>query len=212
MTAADGIIFDCDGVLFESLQANLAYYNTILRQLGEPEVTLEDAERVHLCHTAATPRVFEVLLGADRVEEALALARDLGFRQFISLMVPEPGIREVLARLSQQIPLAVATNRGNSMAELLGHFDLYRYFQTVVTSRDVKQPKPSPDMLLLASQRLGIVPERLLFVGDSELDLQAARQAGIPFAAYKKPLDGDFRIEDHEELLNLVFPPASGVL
>jgi phosphoglycolate phosphatase len=212
VTAVDGIIFDCDGVLFESLQANLAFYNTILQHFGEHEVAIEDADRVHLCHTAASPRVFEVLLGADRVGEAMALAKNLGFRQFIPLMVPEPGIHDVLARLSERIPLAVATNRGNSMSELLGHFDLYRYFHTVVTSRDVNQPKPSPDMLLLAAERLGIEPERLLFVGDSELDMEASRRAGMPFAAYKKPLEGDLRIDDHQELLNLVVPPTAGAL
>jgi phosphoglycolate phosphatase len=204
MSSIAGIIFDCDGVLFESLQANLAFYNAILQLLGEPEVATDDIAKVHLCHTAASPRVFEVLLGAERVIEAMEAAKNLGFSRFIPLMMPEPGVSEVLARLSGLMPLAVATNRGNSMAELLGHFDLYRFFRTVVTCRDVSRPKPSPDMLLLAARRLELQPESLLFVGDSELDFEASRQAGIRFVSYKKPLGGDLRIDDHRELLSLV--------
>jgi HAD superfamily hydrolase (TIGR01509 family) len=204
--AVEGVIFDCDGVLFESLQANLAFYNTILRDFGEPEVDMEDTAKAHLCHTAASPRVFEVLLGPERVADAMAMAKTIGFRRFIPLMVPEPGIRAVLARLSERMPLAVATNRGNSMAELLGHFDLYQYFRAVVTSRDVCHPKPSPDMLLLAADRLGLEPDRVLFVGDSELDYEASRRAGIRFVAYKNSLGGDLAIGDHQELINLVFP------
>lgn len=204
MKSVGGIIFDCDGVLFESLQANLAFYNAILKLLGEPEVRIQDPEKVHLCHTAASPQVFEILLGSHRVSTAMELAKKIGFQPYIELMIPEPGIEEVLAHLSTLVPLAVATNRGNSMVELLGHFDLHKYFQTVVTSRDVTRPKPSPDMLFMAANRLGLAPQNLLFVGDSELDCEASRQAGIPFVAYKKVLGGDLQISDHRELIGLV--------
>ncbi len=204
MTPVRGVIFDCDGVLFESLEANLAFYNTILQRFGLRPVAAGDEEKVRLCHTAASPKVFEVLLGAERVTEAMAMAKAIGFRQFIPLMTPEPDIVTVLDRLSQRLSLAVATNRGNSMAELLGFFDLYRYFDAVVTSRDVPLPKPHPDMLLLAAERLGLEPAELLFVGDSDLDCEASRRAGIRFVAYKNSVGGEMGIAGHKELLSLV--------
>jgi phosphoglycolate phosphatase len=198
-----GIIYDCDGVLFESRDANLAYYNAVLQQLGEPCVAADDSVKAHLCHTAASPEVFASLLGPARVAQALACAAVLDYRQFIPFMTPEPGMVETLAALSAQLPLAVATNRGTSMPEILRHFGLSEYFRTVVTSRDVARPKPHPDMLELAAHRLGLRADELLFVGDSELDSTAAARAGIRFAAYKGDLPGELKIESHQELVAL---------
>lgn len=203
MNGIRGIIYDCDGVLFESRAANLAYYNAVLRQLGEPLVAAEDRIKAHLCHTAASPEVFAGLLGTERVEEALACAATLDYRRFIPFMTPEPGMVDTLAVLSAQMPLAVATNRGTSMPEILQHFSLGQYFQAVVTSRDVERPKPYPDMLELAARRLGLRNNELLFVGDSELDCAAAARAGIRFAAYKGDLPGELKIGSHSELAAL---------
>ena len=198
----DGIIFDCDGVLFESREANLAYYNAILEEFGEAPVTAADTRRAHLCHTAASPEVFRVLLGEERTAAALEAARLLDYRRFIPAMRPEPDVCEVLAELSARYPLAIATNRGGSMHEILTHFQLADYFQAVVTSRDVPRPKPYPDMLIEASRQLGIAPDRLLFVGDSELDQAAAAAAGMRFAAYRNNLRADLNVAGHQDLLD----------
>ena len=204
MTALRGVIFDCDGVLFESRQANLAYYNAVLARFGEPPVTSADRERAWLCHTAASPRVFEVLLGPERAPEALALAQSLDYRAFIPAMVPEPGLAPALARLARRLPLAVATNRGASMGKILDHFGLTDYFRAVVTSGDVPRPKPAPDMLLLATERLGLAPGEVLFVGDSELDRDAAAAAGTPFVAYRGKVAAERTVAGHGELAELV--------
>lgn len=198
-----GIIFDCDGVLFESRRANLVFYNTILDLMGEPQVAETDQLRSHLCHTAASPQVFAELLGAERVAEALALAREIDYRKFIPWMDPEPGMADALAQLAECYPLAVATNRGDSMPQILEHFFLAGYFRTVVTSRDVSLPKPAPDMLFEAARRLELRPDELLFVGDSELDQAAARAAGMPFANYRGKLEADLKIDHHKQLVEL---------
>jgi HAD superfamily hydrolase (TIGR01509 family) len=203
MRGIRGIIYDCDGVLFESRQANLAYYNTVLSHFGEPPVLPEERERAHLCHTAASPKVFEALLGPERLAVALSFARTFDYCRFIPHMQPEPGMVEALSILSAKLPLAVATNRGTSMPEILAYFDLGRFFRTVVTCRDVERPKPHPDMLFMAARRLGLRESELLFIGDSELDREAARGAGIRFAAYGGQVEGDLEIESHREVVDL---------
>jgi phosphoglycolate phosphatase len=199
-----GVIFDCDGVLFESRRANLAYYNFVLEHLGFPPVREEEPEKVFLCHTADSPKVFEGLLGPDLGREALAFAYTLDYRRFIPYMTPEPGMVRALEILSATMPLAVATNRGSSMPEILRHFELASYFQTVVTSKDVPRPKPFPDMLLKVSENLGMEKNELLFVGDSELDRAAALEAGILFAAYGGGCRGDIEIREHGELVRML--------
>ena len=203
MNGIRGIIFDCDGVLFESRKANLAYYNTVLNHFGESPVEESDHVRAHLCHTAASIHVFPELLGEERAPKALSLAAELDYHQFIPFMEPEPGMKEALSQLADFYPLAVATNRGVSMPSILEHFELSRFFQTVVTSHDVEHPKPAPDMLHEAARRLQCSTNELLFVGDSELDQAAARSAGMPFAVYRGNLQADVQLEHHGELVEL---------
>ncbi len=76
-----GVIFDCDGVMFESRQANIAYYNDILSFFGEEPVLESDTERADLCHSAASPEVLSTLLGRERGEQALEYARDVYLRR-----------------------------------------------------------------------------------------------------------------------------------
>ncbi len=201
MNGIRGLVFDCDGVLFESRQANLAYYNVILNAFDVPPVDADDHDKAHLCHTAASRNVFSGLLGEERVDRAMIMAAELDYREFIPFMQPEPGLSEALASLSAHFPLAVATNRGYSMPEILEHFGLSDYFTTVVTSRDVAQPKPQPDMLLEAADRLCVSTHELLFIGDSELDQAAALAAKMPFAIYRGSLAADVRIDHHQELV-----------
>jgi len=201
----EAIVFDCDGVLFESISANLAFYNSVLRRFGADEVCRDDAEQVRLCHTANSAVVFSTLLGPQRGAEALAYALNLGYEQFIPHMQPEPGVEEALATLASQLPLGVATNRGGSIHPILEHFSLTRHFRAVISVLDVERPKPWPDMLWLAAERLGVAVERILFVGDSELDRQAAQAAGAQFIAYKADdLQAQQRVDSHTELLALV--------
>lgn len=200
----DGVIFDCDGVLFESRRANLAYYNAILTHFNQPLVEESDVEKASLCHTAASPEVFTVLLGEERVDAALQFSSQLHYRQFIPWMDPEPGLCEVLSELSASRPLAVATNRGTSMPEILSHFELDQFFKVVVTSKDVIRPKPHGDMLLLAAERLSLSLDRLLFVGDSIYDKMAAESVGVRFVAYKPQFEHTPFLTSHAELAKLL--------
>lgn len=205
MKDLQGIIFDCDGVLFESRRANLAYYNSVFESLGEDLVVYgEDEYRARLCHTAASHDVFLELLGSQKVQSALDCAAELDYGRFIPLMQPEPGMAQALAQLSSKYSLALATNRGASAERILHHFNLFHYFKAVVTSRDVPRPKPSPDMLHLALKRLGLPRGQVLFVGDSNLDRLAASDAQLLFGAYKADVPGDIILESFSGLLEWI--------
>jgi HAD superfamily hydrolase (TIGR01549 family) len=198
-----GIIFDCDGVLFQSQPANIAYYNHIFSEM-QVEIVTEGSMEADVCHTAASPEVFRQLLGADRVEDALYVARTVDYRQFIPLMVPEDGMINTIDELSRSLPLAIATNRGRSMNDVLEHFSIASYFQEVVTSTDVSQPKPAPDMLHLAAELLCEKEHSLIFIGDSILDYRAATGAGMSFLSFQWDIDGVQRIDSFKELLEYI--------
>ncbi|RME35610.1 MAG: HAD family hydrolase [Deltaproteobacteria bacterium] len=153
-----------------------------------------------MCHTADSRTVLTTLLKPDLVEQGLAMAAELDYRQFLPYMEPEPGMAEGLRRLRASWPLAVATNRGSSMGAILEHFQLADCFCAVVTSRDVERPKPAPDMLVKAAERLGLHPQELVFVGDSELDRRAAEAAGTRFVAYGNHVSARWRVASHAQL------------
>lgn len=176
------VLFDCDGVLFDSQPANVAYYNAIRARLGlEPM----DAAWERAVHFLAASSVLERMFGEDdaALAAARAAARDVDYGPYYALMTPVPGLHEVLAALRPHHRLGMATNRGSSVAEVVRRFGLDRWLDTAVGVRDVARPKPHPDVLDEALARLGVAPAAAVYVGDAESDLAAASAAGVHFVA-----------------------------
>ncbi len=200
MGKIESIIFDCDGVMFNSHRANLAYYNRILAEFSYPLVTPEQKELAHLCHTASSPEVLQSLFRAEDLTAARAFAATLDYHQFIPGMEPEEGFFDLLQQLQGHYLLAVATNRGKSIEAVLDYYELNDFFSAVVTCHDVPAPKPAPDMLLLIAEQLQVKTSSCLFIGDSALDRQAAEGAGMSFIGYGGMSPGDINIVHHREL------------
>lgn len=196
------LVFDCDGVLFNSMQANISYYNAILQHFKQPPIESADDARAEICHIGSSPQVFAALLGEDQVEAALRTAQQIDYANFFPELVPEPYLYECLEELAEYLPLAVATNRRGSMHDIVAHFKLDSYFTHLVTSCDVPRPKPYPDMLCRVANLGGCEAEELVYVGDSEYDRMAAQRAGAGFIAYK--WDGGQKVASHRELVQLV--------
>lgn len=92
---------------------------------------------------------------------------------------PYPGIADVLSVLSDALPLAVFTGASARAAEiLLSVAGLSAYFAAVVGGDQVARPKPHPDGIFAACERLGVPPADVVYVGDSPADTLAARRAG----------------------------------
>lgn len=90
------------------------------------------------------------------------------------------GLYELLDFLDAcHVPKAVATSTGRTNA-LLALGDLSSRFRPIVTGDEVTQGKPSPDIFLLAAERLQIVPQHCLVLEDADAGVQAAHAAGIP--------------------------------
>lgn len=195
-----GVVFDCDGVLFDSHPANLAYYNSVLSELGETLITPDNTQHAQLCHTACSRDVFRVLLGEERVPLALEMAAARDYRDFLPYLEPYGDMLEVLPMLSEYYPLGLATNRTSSVYVLLEHFGVHDCFHTIVTSSDVDNPKPSPDMLHLAAKQMDMSEGDMVFVGDAVSDHVAAQKAGLNFIAFGDEVDDVPRVSSWKEL------------
>jgi phosphoglycolate phosphatase len=176
------IIFDCDGVLFDSWRANVEYYNAVLAALGRPPL---DAEGERLAHRLSSPQLFDALFGGDAalIEQARSLARSTDYAPFFLWMEPAAGLHDLLAELKPHYRLAMATNRGVTVTGVMRHFNLAPLLELAVGIYDVPRPKPFPDMIDKCLQHFGIAPHEAAYVGDSPSDLEAARAAGTHFIA-----------------------------
>jgi phosphoglycolate phosphatase len=94
---------------------------------------------------------------------------------------PYPGIPELLERLvKQNIKLAVLSNKPHEMARLSVRRLLSGWpFQVVMGVEAGRAKKPDPAAALLIAEKLGIRPEHTLFIGDSDVDIRTARNAGM---------------------------------
>jgi HAD superfamily hydrolase (TIGR01509 family) len=206
----DAYILDCDGVLFDSLQANIEFYNALLRAFGRSP--LDDTQMAYIHMATAEESVAYLFRGDPHLEEAQKLRTTMDYHRFIPYMKLAPGAREVLEILKKRGKrLAICTNRSVSMRAVLEYFGLSKLFDCVVTTLEVKRPKPDPEGLRLILDTLNLTPISALFIGDSVLDQQAAKAAGIPFAGYRSPdLEAEYSIESFWEILSLQ-PNMKGV-
>jgi HAD superfamily hydrolase (TIGR01509 family) len=121
----------------------------------------------------------------------------------------EPHLLETLGRLKEAgIHRAISTNRTTSMPFVMERFNLWPYFDLVVTALDVKNPKPHRESIDKIVDSLKLDRSKVIFVGDSEVDRQTAESAGVKFVAYKnRNIRADLFIDDHLALLELVLNP-----
>lgn len=198
------VIYDCDGVLFDSFEANLNFYVQVMDHFGMPPLDRNDRETMRVLHTYSNKDVLAYLFQGDpRLAEVRQFSASLDYRKLFPLMVVEEGLRETLTALKGRVELAVCTNRASSMDLLLESFGLTGFFSCVMTTAKVTNPKPHPEPLFKVLDHYGISPRQALFVGDSEVDRQAAEAAGVPFVAYRGEMKALARIERHPELLSL---------
>ncbi len=162
------VIFDCDGVMFNTNRANEAYYNQILRHFDRPLLT---AEQFKYCHMHTGDEAMRYLFEDTGLAEAAQTYRlQMGYSQFIQLMEIEPHLMPLLAALRPEIKTAVGTNRADTMEEVMRVHQLEDVFDLVVTSRDVATPKPAPDILDRILAHFALTPEQALYIGDSVVD------------------------------------------
>ena len=176
------VVFDCDGVMFDSSEANRAYYDKLLANVGLPVMNQDQFDYVHM-HTV--DESIDFLIPDDRLRHAARhFRKQMRYLDFIGHMVIEPHLTTLLDRLRPAYKTAVATNRTDTMDQVLEQHDLRQRFDLVVTALDVEHPKPHPEQLQVILNHFGQSPEQLLFIGDSQVDAEAAASAGVPFVAF----------------------------
>lgn len=169
-----GILWDLDGTLLDTLADLTDALNYAMTQFGYPHRTMEDVRRF-IGNGARRLIALSVPEGAD-VDAVLQVYKTYYDAHCQIKTKPYAGIPEALAVLGEKYPMAVVSNKPDSAVKPL----CAQYFPGIFArgeSADCPR-KPAPDMLFKTMEAIGV--ERCVYVGDSEVDVLTAKNAGVP--------------------------------
>jgi len=176
------IIFDMDGVLVDTYQAHFESWRAVAAEEG-----LTVTEDQFAPTFGRTSREIIAALWTEHRYDDDEIARlddrkEAAFREIIRVRFPAmPGATELLRSLDEAgFALAVGSSGPPENIELvLDGLGARAMFEAIVTGRDVTRGKPDPQVFLLASQRLGVSPERCAVIEDAPPGVAAANAAGM---------------------------------
>ena len=200
-----GIVFDIDGVIFDSRNANIGYYNAILAAMNICPMSADDEL---YCHMATGQQAIERIVPPEYRARAMEVKKTIQYAHYVLPKLSlEPGLLETLAFLREaHVPCGICTNRFDGVDNLLHHFGLDRYFSVLKTAKTCA-PKPDPQGLLEIQREWGLSPRELAFIGDTPADQVAARRAGSVFIAFRSPeLEADLHASDFFSFIDTIQP------
>ncbi|WP_456451585.1 HAD family hydrolase [Hydrogenimonas sp.] len=176
------ILFDLDGTLIDSTEAILESFAVAYESFGEP---VPDEAEIRRRIGEPLSKMFAEMGVAKASVEAHVAAYKAHYRNISrQKTVLLPTAREAVERAAGFARLGVVTTKtGKYSIELLEHLGLMSFFEALVGSEDVTRHKPHPEPVLEALRRMGCDTRDCWMVGDTLMDIEAARAAGVePFA------------------------------
>jgi len=205
------VIFDCDGVMFDSREANRAYYNHLRARFGLPPMDEEEVEYVHIHHVMDSVD-FIFRNHPELLPAAHEYRKSVDYAAFLPYMRMEPDLKEFLSFLRPKRKTAISTNRTTTMAGVLATFGLADLFDKVVTALDVANPKPHPEAIQRILEHFDMAPAQAVYIGDSVVDEAHAKAAGVRLIAFRNPeLAADFHVRSFTEIRSLPLWGEEGV-
>jgi HAD superfamily hydrolase (TIGR01509 family) len=212
---AQGVIFDMDGTLADSLDHYYRMACDIVEAAHAPPIS---RERVCELMGSGDPDLLRKLLPPDFPDSEATLARIVGER-FSAWMragkeiEPLPGCIDLLHQLhGRGHRLGIATSSGRALP-YLDRWGVRPLFDAIAGREDVSRRKPHPEVVVHCLRQLGLPPDDAVYVGDSPIDIEAGRAAGLHTVGVltgnstREVLVGvspDHILENAPELLNLL--------
>jgi phosphoglycolate phosphatase len=173
------LIFDLDGTLIDSKRDLVHSVNVMLREMGRAELR---EETISAYIGQGAPQLVGRALGEGAAEEEhkRALQFFLSYYEEHKMDTTRayPGVAEALEELAE-LPMAILTNKPARISvRILGELGLKRYFRAIYGGNSFETKKPDPLGANTILREFGAAPQEALLIGDSEVDVQTARNAG----------------------------------
>lgn len=174
-------IFDMDGTILETLEDMCASVNVTMDHVGYPRRTMDEVRRF-VGNGAA--KLIERCMPAGAEDPRYPAALEF-YRAYYDAHAqiktgPYPGVPELLNQLSREgVRLAVVSNKPDEAVRALTERYFPGVFPVAIGNRDGWATKPAPDSVYEAMRLLGARRESTVYVGDSDVDVDTARNAGL---------------------------------
>jgi phosphoglycolate phosphatase len=183
------VVFDLDGTLVDTAPDLCGALNWVLERAGLPPVAVDDVR--HMVGEGARNLIKRGLAAhgpaptANEVEDHVVHFLDHYRRNLSAHSAPFPGVDDTLKALSDVgIQFAICTNKPEEMAlQLMSDIGLRHRFPVILGGDSLPVRKPDPEHLISTVARMGGLLKDTVFVGDSHVDVTAARGAGVPVIA-----------------------------
>ncbi len=178
----ENYIFDLDGTLLNTLDDLAASTNYALRSAGMPERTTDEVRRfVGNGVKKLMERAIPGGLDNPLFDSTYATFRKHYLEHGLDTTRPYDGIPEVLRELKRRGKrLAIVSNKFYAATQELAQHFFPDTIKVAIGERDNIRKKPAPDTVLEAMRQLGIGREGTVYVGDSDVDIDTARNCGVP--------------------------------
>lgn len=183
------VVFDLDGTLVDTAPDLCGALNWVLERMDRPQVAVEDVR--HMVGEGARKLIERALAAsgpapsAEEVDAHVVHFLDHYRRHLSAHSVPFPGVEATLDALTDSgAQIGICTNKPEALAvRLMDDLGLGRRFPVILGGDSLPVKKPDPGHLVGTIKRMGAVLENTVFVGDSHIDVAAARGAGVPVVA-----------------------------
>ena len=175
------ILWDLDGTLLDTLADLTDATNYALGQFGCPGRTVEEIRRFVGNGAKNQIRLSLGERAADLDPEEVLACYKAYYADHCQIKTgPYAGIPEILARLKGEgYPMAVVSNKPDNAVKTLSELHFGGLMEAALGERADVPRKPNPEMVWLTARELGKAPEQCIYVGDSEVDIRTARNAGV---------------------------------
>ncbi|MCX6874684.1 MAG: HAD family phosphatase [Verrucomicrobia bacterium] len=184
------MIFDCDGTLVDSMSAHFEAWCDALALYGAGGVLREDVFQA-MGGRPSHDIVMELndQYGLKLDPAVIAFAKREAFLQRIESIELIDEVAAFAESLRGRMPLAIATGSTRMVVEMtLQRLGISDWFDEVVTSEDVAEGKPAPDVFLHAAKLLGVLPPKCLVLEDAPPGILAAQRAGMQVLTIPTPM------------------------
>jgi len=190
-----GLIFDCDGTLADTMPLHWRAWQVITERhrLHLPE------ERFYALGGVPSRDILKMLSTEQGVPlDPLMVAREkeAEYLPLIARVEPINVVVSIARENYGKLPMAVASGgTGRIIGQVLDHLGIRNLFAAVVTSEDVVNQKPAPDIFLEAARRIGVLPQYCRAYEDTDLGLLAIHAAGMEAVDVRELVKNHPRLE-----------------
>lgn len=202
------IIFDIDGVLLDSVDANALFFEKMFKSIS---VKYSRKEYIKLNHLTMWDIIkhFTKEKSEDKIKKIWQAGLEMPY-PFDLIVIPKDAVK-VVSELSRKFKLGIVTARQKKGVEsVLSSCGFRKYIDTIIKFGDYANSKPHPEPLLMALKKLRVKPQEAIYIGDMWSDIACAKSAGVRSVLYKNEYSDlkrekpDYVVSSFKQLLKTI--------